>query len=922
MKKLNKKLLFIIVTIILICVNQKILAKEKTLNEYANEGFYIYENLETNNEINKDIEKHEKKQEQIKNNIKIEPSIGNKAKAISKEQVNGAEDVKYASVYGNTTNIYVQADMKNDYIITNHIILGSGGKQYYEIVRHNIKENRNEVIYTSKSPYINIAEHVKGSIIYIAQVPYKSYDEGDYNEIQIIGFDVLTNKVVYEGTFATTYIQADYFPSFAVDGKQRFYFIYNYTGTKVFDNKGNLIFDKKPADNAENIELRIHSITPNDKGMIFSLNSRMNESGYIRTQNKGYQALKEDGSFAYPDLYTVYSQTSSYYEEDPDWKFLDKNGVYAVNQYGQIAKFNYIDYTEQNKCGLKIDIIDDIMRTSYDSSAGGGHLDNPAYFIKDNYLYLLGQDNVIFAFDMNQNFKRIGKINTGITTNPDYILYDNTYRITNIDDSIYIKFYEGSSNTIFERKINLDSVEEFKNIWVREHSTQKHTKNQIIEKYNNALPKFDYSKSIFTQTPSYKSPYLAGKLQDGVVTDTLNQINYFRWLYGVNEVTINTEKMERSQKGGVIQAALDKLTHYPSKPSDMDDNFYSEARAACGAGSEKGDRYNGNCAWGDKSPTDTISGFISDLNNVTIGSYVGHRLNLLDLDVSKTSFGYCNRYTALSMYYEGDTNNNEKFYSYPSAGNFPMQNFTTHEYWSFYCMDSYLLKDLKIEFTYNNKTYEQKEFDVENSAAIVFKMPQELINLLGGNNKRMPKAIIHLKLTGLINTQGDTINYEYDVNFFDINEVAITGISFTNKEQIGNVDRIMQAQSIKIVPSNATEEYKIVWSSSNTNVATIDANGKITCKNMGTTVITAKVGKYTATYTLTVKEKLNYVLGDVNKDGKIDVFDARIILRKAASRQEFTADEKNAGDVNVDGAVNVLDARRILMYSAKIISAF
>ena len=72
-----------------------------------------------------------------------------------------------------------------------------------------------------------------------------------------------------------------------------------------------------------------------------------------------------------------------------------------------------------------------------------------------------------------------------------------------------------------------------------------------------------------------------------------------------------------------------------------------------------------------------------------------------------------------------------------------------------------------------------------------------------------------------------------------------------------------------------------------------------------------------------IEEELpEVVIGDVNKDKKIDVFDARVILRKAAARQEFTDYEKQAGDVNFDGKVNVLDARRILMYSAKLITSF
>lgn len=76
-----------------------------------------------------------------------------------------------------------------------------------------------------------------------------------------------------------------------------------------------------------------------------------------------------------------------------------------------------------------------------------------------------------------------------------------------------------------------------------------------------------------------------------------------------------------------------------------------------------------------------------------------------------------------------------------------------------------------------------------------------------------------------------------------------------------------------------------------------------------------------------IKNELNYVilgnlLGDVNADGRVDALDARLILRKTASRQPFTDTQEIDGDVNFDGKVNTLDARRILMYSAKIITSF
>ena len=156
-----------------------------------------------------------------------------------------------------------------------------------------------------------------------------------------------------------------------------------------------------------------------------------------------------------------------------------------------------------------------------------------------------------------------------------------------------------------------------------------------------------------------------------------------------------------------------------------------------------------------------------------------------------------------------------------------------------------------------------------------------------------------------------------------VNDIAITSISL-NKTRLDLEKGKTESLTATINPSNATNKV-LEWTSNNKAIATVDNNGKVTAVSAGTTVITAKAkdgsGKISSC-TVTVTNPDVIKLGDVNKDGIIDVFDARVILRKAASRQEFSEYEKQAGDVNKDGKVNVLDARKILMYSAKIITEF
>ena len=54
-----------------------------------------------------------------------------------------------------------------------------------------------------------------------------------------------------------------------------------------------------------------------------------------------------------------------------------------------------------------------------------------------------------------------------------------------------------------------------------------------------------------------------------------------------------------------------------------------------------------------------------------------------------------------------------------------------------------------------------------------------------------------------------------------------------------------------VKPDNATDK-TVTWSSSNSSVATVDANGKVTAVAQGTAIVTAKAGDKTATCTVIV----------------------------------------------------------------------
>lgn len=153
-------------------------------------------------------------------------------------------------------------------------------------------------------------------------------------------------------------------------------------------------------------------------------------------------------------------------------------------------------------------------------------------------------------------------------------------------------------------------------------------------------------------------------------------------------------------------------------------------------------------------------------------------------------------------------------------------------------------------------------------------------------------------------------------------KVPLTGISFSKLQEEKYVGKQTVAQSVIYNPEDTTDDKTVTWTSSDTNVATIDETGKIECKNIGTTVITAKVGTFTANYTLNVKEIPPYTLGDVNEDGAINIKDVKLALQYSLHKVDLTETQILAADVDVNETVDIKDVKKILQYSLKKINEF
>lgn len=121
-----------------------------------------------------------------------------------------------------------------------------------------------------------------------------------------------------------------------------------------------------------------------------------------------------------------------------------------------------------------------------------------------------------------------------------------------------------------------------------------------------------------------------------------------------------------------------------------------------------------------------------------------------------------------------------------------------------------------------------------------------------------------------------------------------------------------------VIPYDATDKDKVEWTSSNTDVATIDQEGNVTIVGIGTTTITAAIGDIRVTQTLVVGEALTrdavvrvtYENGEVVNSGTNSAIEVDTVIREKLNESStgktdtFTHTDKNTFANGIDGDKN------------------
>lgn len=363
--------------------------------------------------------------------------------------------------------------------------------------------------------------------------------------------------------------------------------------------------------------------------------------------------------------------------------------------------------------------------------------------------------------------------------------------------------------------------------------------------------------------------------------------------------------LEQKEQGEEEEKASEssRLTHTPVRPTVWADPSYNSlyTSAYTGAGKSNIAAYNqhsGTDEEGNPIPTGNtrnLTNFLfyqwmaefdkNDLEESTVNlTTVGHRRFILNPVMGYTGFGVAvnpDSYWTYSAMYAKDASNtsaaNTTGVMWP-AQNMPVDLFDSSYPWSF-STGSSISSSVIVTLTRLNDDEEWifgpmdtdlngKYLNVDNGnygqpGCVIFRPDPATITYSQGD-------VFHVSITG-------GVEASYVVTFFALNEVTPSSGSLTpgntptsytyadgtgstvvtsialNYSSLTLVQGDSRTVSAELTPSNATNK-TIIWSTSNSSVAIVDSNGKVTGVSTGSCTLTATVGGISSSIPITVQQ--------------------------------------------------------------------
>lgn len=424
--------------------------------------------------------------------------------------------------------------------------------------------------------------------------------------------------------------------------------------------------------------------------------------------------------------------------------------------------------------------------------------------------------------------------------------------------------------------------------------------------------------------PVYKElPLVAGKWSDMALLMVTDYINLARVGLGLHQLELDQDIVDAAQHKATLVAYNNikgyTSGHYPEQPDGVSDDFFKKAQSYMTENLYTGD----------------IQSSIPSALNDAYGDPVecGHRYNLLDPSATKwgvgavgsgLSFGWqaAHKFSG----FEGFLN---ELVAWPSNGIFTMDlayngigNWTARFYknYKFTSESEVTIKCLNsgkvYEITQQNKNDSDKFLQVTGSSLLTFR--NDTIAYENGD-------VFEITLHNVMNSANNEItDYTYRsvfANFSKFDEISVQDIVLdvnTLNLLVGEEKNV----DAKIYPEDATNKL-IKYTSSNEKVATIRQDGKIIANAAGkaTIIVDSLDGSNVSkTISVTVKNNIDdpdYIKGDYDENGEVEITDAYLLLRSIVKEEELTSLKVQIVDMDDSGNVDITDAYYLLRYIVK-----
>ena len=201
----------------------------------------------------------------------------------------------------------------------------------------------------------------------------------------------------------------------------------------------------------------------------------------------------------------------------------------------------------------------------------------------------------------------------------------------------------------------------------------------------------------FAENPVVSGDYSAGKLSDKTLNSAINMFNQVRYIAGISyDVQLDDTYNSLTQTAALVNYVNGELSHYPSKPADMDEDLYN--LGAKGAGES-------NIAWASWKNAgmnqSLVNGWLDDGDDYNIDR-LGHRRWVLNPNMKYTGFGAVTgtngTYSAMYSFDMKNTKASEYGVAWP-AQNMPVEYFGTDFPWSVSMGKNVDITSVKVKLT-------------------------------------------------------------------------------------------------------------------------------------------------------------------------------------------------------------------------------